>query len=133
MPATRSRPNACSLRGVREVLFLVGKDDAVLWADWSTSAFALPDSRARWEKIWALRAEIVEIAHTHPAGPLGFSWEDETTMTALESALARKIRFSVVAPKGMVVRQDGSDVIVDKEPWWTSILRTLSGMDNKEI
>lgn len=118
---------------MREVLFLVGKDESVLWADWSSSAFALPDSRTRWEKIWALRAELVEIAHTHPAGPLGFSWEDETTMKALESALARPIRFSVVAPSGMVVRQDGSDVIVDKEPWWTSILRTLSGMDsNKE-
>ena len=118
---------------MREVLFLVGRD-AVLWADWSASSIALPDTRERWEKIWSLRAELEEIVHTHPMGPLGFSHEDETTMAALESALARPIRFSVVAPDGMVVRQDGRDVRVEKEPWWTSILRTLSGMaDNKEI
>jgi hypothetical protein len=117
---------------MHEVLFLVGRDDAVLWADWSTSAVVLPDSRARWEKIWAQRTELVEIAHTHPVGPLGFSHEDETTMSALESALARPIRFSVVAPDGIVVRQDGRDVRVEKEPWWTSILRTLSGMERHE-
>jgi hypothetical protein len=113
---------------VREVLFLIGKNDSVLWADASNSPAALPDTRERWEKIWALRAEIEEIAHTHPIGPLGFSYEDETTMSALTSALAKPIRFSVVAPDGMVLRQDGKDVRVEKEPWWTSILRTLSGM-----
>jgi len=119
---------------VREVLFLIGRNESVLWADASNSSTALPDTRERWEKIWSVRAELDEIAHTHPVGPLGFSHEDETTMAALGSALATPIRFSVVAPNGMVVRQDGSDVRVEKEPWWTSILRTLSGMaDDKEI
>ena len=116
---------------MREVLFLIGKNESVLWADASNSSVALPDTRERWEKIWALREEIVEIAHTHPIGPLAFSHEDETTMAALGSALAKPLRFSVVAPDGMVVRQDDKDVRVEQEPWWTSILRTLSGMGGK--
>lgn len=49
-------------------------------------------------------------------------------MAALATALAKPLRFSVVAPDGMVVRQDDKDVRVDKEPWWTTILRSLSGM-----
>jgi hypothetical protein len=113
---------------VREVLFLIGKGDVVLWADAGTSSVALPDSRKRWEKIWELREELIEITHTHPVGPLGFSHEDETTMDALTTALARSLRFSVVAPSGMIVRQGGTDAIVEQEPWWTSILRALSGM-----
>ncbi len=116
---------------MREVLFLIGKGDSVLWADASNSSVALPDTRERWEKIWTLRTELEEIAHTHPIGPLAFSHEDETTMSALTSALARSVCFSVVAPDGMVRRQDGADVRVEKEPWWTSILRNLSGMSGR--
>jgi hypothetical protein len=114
------------MHAVREVLFLVGRGGAVLWADTSTSAAVLPDSRARWEKIWELKDELEEIAHSHPAGPLGFSHEDETTMSALASALGRPLRFSVVAPEGMVARQGGADVRVEQEPWWAALLRDAS-------
>lgn len=115
-------------RAVREVLFLIGRGGAVLWSDVSTSPSALPDSRARWERIWALRDELEEIAHSHPVGPLGFSREDETTMAALESALGRALRFSVVAPDGMVARQAGVEARVEQEPWWASLLREASRM-----
>jgi hypothetical protein len=112
----------------REVCLLIGRDGAVLWRDASDSPVWLPDSRARWEAIWRLRDELEEIAHSHPVGPLGFSAEDETTMAALTEALGRPVRFSVVAPDGMVVREDGRDILVTREPAWAAILRSGSGM-----
>lgn len=115
----------------REVCFLVGRGGAVLWCDAGASAAALPDSRARWERIWALRAELEEIAHSHPVGPLAFSHEDATTMAALGTALGRDLAFSVVAPSGMVRRQGGVEARVDEEPFWADLLRAASGMAPK--
>lgn len=112
---------------MREVCLLIGPDDAILWADVGSVA-ALPDSRARWEAIWSNRERLVEIAHSHPHGPRAFSHEDETTMTALRDALGRELVFSVVAPKGMVRRQAGADVVVQGEPYWATLLRLASGM-----
>ncbi len=75
-----------------------------------------------------IREAIEEIAHSHPVGPLGFSAEDETTMAALTEALGRPVRFSVVAPDGMVMRENGRDVRVTEEPCWAGRLRVDSGM-----
>lgn len=123
---------------MREVFFLIGERDAVLWSDASNSAVHLPDSRARWEAIWSRREQIVELAHSHPVGPLAFSREDETTMRALVSALGRPLLFSVIAPGGMIrrrelveetgPREDPTDDLVEEEPWWASLLRLASGM-----
>ena len=115
----------------REVCFLIGRDDTILWADLGGTAAAMPDSRARWEAIWERRDRITEIAHSHPIGPLAFSHEDQTTMDALELALGRAIRFSVVAPDGMIVKEGASaeTVHVKEEPWWAELLRALSGME----
>ncbi|WP_342379566.1 Mov34/MPN/PAD-1 family protein [Myxococcus stipitatus] len=112
----------------QEVCLLIGRDETVLWCDASDSPVLLPDSRERWEAIWRWRHELVEVAHSHPEGPLGFSAEDETTMAALTQALGRAPRFSVVAPEGMVARVEGKDVPVSEEPWWTEPLREASGM-----
>lgn len=130
---------------MREVFFLIGDGDAVLWSDASESPVALPDSRARWEAIWSRRASIVEIAHSHPIGPLAFSAEDESTMEALVSALGRSVVFSVVAPTGMLRRDIPRDEHsaapnveessaraprtwrVSPEPWWAALLRLASG------
>lgn len=112
----------------REVFFLIGRDGALLWSDASDSPSALPDSRARWEAIWKHKHELEELAHSHPAGPLAFSHEDETTMEALESALGKKLRFTVVAPNGMIVRTKAGSERVDPEPWWSALLRLASGM-----
>ena len=114
----------------REVCFLVAADGRVLWSDASDSPVALPDSRSRWEAIWGHRAELHEIAHTHPVGPLAFSGEDRTTMEALTSALGRAVRFSVVAPAGYLLRDEqGTEAKDGPEPAWTAELRRLSGMD----
>jgi Prokaryotic homologs of the JAB domain len=113
---------------LREVCFLIGVDDQVLWSDASASPVALADSRARWEAIWRLRDQLVEIAHSHPVGPLAFSLEDETTMAALAAALAHTPRFSIVAPTGMLVRVDGNDQRLTEEPPWAARLRQASGM-----
>ena len=117
----------------REVCLLIGREGTVLWSDESDSPLLLPDSRERWEAIWQLRAELEEVAHSHPEGPLGFSTEDESTMSALTSALGRPLRFSVVAPGGMVARVDGRDVLVVQEPWWAEPLRRASGMRHEPL
>jgi hypothetical protein len=113
---------------MREVCFLIGKGGAILWSDTGPSAVALPDSRARWEAIWNRKDDLEEIAHSHPIGPLAFSNEDETTMEALNSALGRALVFSVVAPDGMIRREQNRDVLVKEEPWWTRLLRLASGV-----
>ncbi|MBU8894275.1 hypothetical protein KRR26_01590 [Corallococcus sp. M34] len=113
---------------LREVCALIGRGGVVLWSDASNNPVLLPDSRTRWEAIWRLRAELVEIAHSHPVGPRGFSHEDETTMRALTEALGRAVRFSVVAPDGMVARIGGEDVHLALEPEWAAWLRRASGM-----
>jgi hypothetical protein len=116
-----------------EVFFLIGPDDAVLYIDESDSTSRLPDSRTRWEAIWCERERLVEIAHSHPHGPLGFSEEDESTMAALTTALGRRLTFSVVTPTAMVRREQdpgntGTDVVVSIEPPWAATLRSHSQM-----
>lgn len=118
---------------MREVCFLIGAGDQVLWSDAGQSPLALPDSRARWEAIWRLRDQLVEVAHSHPVGPLAFSQEDETTMAALLAALGRALRFSVVAPAGMRARIEGRDELVAVEPPWAARLRLESGMTEREV
>jgi hypothetical protein len=112
----------------REVCLLIGKDGSILWSDASTTPLALPDRRERWEAIWSRRAELAQIVHSHPFGPRGFSHEDETTMEALDTALGRKLRYAVLAPDGLFVREDGKDFASDEQPWWTTLLRLASGM-----
>ena len=116
----------------REVCFLIGAGGAILWADASNSPMALPDSRTRWEAIWSRRGELVEIAHSHPNGPAAFSREDETTMEALDSALGRAVRFSVVAPRVTIAREGSRVIEVVPEPWWAALLRLASGMKMQE-
>ena len=113
----------------REVCFLVGKGGAILWADASDDPAALPDSRARWEAIWRHRDEIEVIAHSHPVGPAAFSAEDLSTMEALDSALGRAVRYSVVAPRVTIMREGSSPTSeLIPEPWWAALLRLASGM-----
>lgn len=119
---------------LREVCFLIGENDVVLWSDASQSPTALPDSRARWEAISSRRESIVEVAHTHPLGGAAFSREDETTMVALDAALGRRLCYSIVTPSVMVRRtaaegdEQPGDVVVEAEPWWTALIRSASGI-----
>jgi hypothetical protein len=112
----------------REVCLLITRSGTIVWSDAGTSAAALPDSRARWDAIWTNRAELAEIVHSHPIGPRAFSYEDETTMAALDAALGRALRFSVLAPEGLVVRDGGKVFESDENPWWAELLRLASGM-----
>ena len=112
----------------REVCFLIGANDTVLWSDASTSPLALPDSRERWEAIWQRRAELVEIAHSHPLGPEQFSMEDITTMRALDDALGKGCRFSLVTPTQYLVRGERDVAVVASPPPWVAALRTASGL-----
>ncbi|MFO0739999.1 MAG: Mov34/MPN/PAD-1 family protein [Labilithrix sp.] len=112
---------------MREVFFLIGAGGEVLWSDASDSPVLLPDSRARWEAIWTRREAIVEIAHSHPVGPLAFSRTDETTMVALRSGLGRDYVFTVVAPNGVIRTFGGvTEIVHGPEPDWVHHLRTAS-------
>jgi hypothetical protein len=117
---------------MREVCLLVDRGGAVLWADASNNAAALPDSRARWEAIWSHRDELDVIAHSHPVGPAAFSAEDESTMQAIDSALGRSLRYCVVAPRVTIARTGERDERVDPEPWWADLLRLASGMRKED-
>jgi hypothetical protein len=112
----------------REVCLVIGRGGAILWADASDRADALPDSRARWEAIWTHRDELEAIAHSHPAGPAAFSAEDESTMQAIDHALGRAVRYCVVAPGRMIARTGAEFEVVIPEPWWAGWLRLASGM-----
>ena len=116
---------------MREVCLLISKEGAILWSDASTTPWALPDSRARWEAIWGHRAQLAEIAHSHPGGPLDFSEVDRETMVGIDAALGRRLRYSVVAPEGVVVRTEaGLQGVLEpeREAWWVPLLRLASGM-----
>ena len=116
---------------MREVFFLIDADGNVLWSDASDSPVLLPDSRARWEAIWSRRDAIVEIAHSHPVGPLAFSRTDETTMSALRSGLGRDYVFAVVAPNGVIRSFGGvTEIVYGPEPEWVGALRAASRMHN---
>lgn len=112
----------------REVCFLLGEGGEVLWSDASDSPTALPDSRARWEAIWSRRAVLAELAHSHPLGPDDFSEEDRTTMAALDSALGRRLRYSLVTPSGYFVRGEHGAAVATPEPPWVGALRRASGL-----
>ncbi|MGV3622917.1 MAG: hypothetical protein ACO1OB_19010 [Archangium sp.] len=112
----------------REVFFLIGEGGVVLWSDASTSPLALPDSRARWEAIWSRRDELHELAHSHPLGPDEFSHEDLTTMHALDAALGRRLRFSLVTPSGYFVRDENDEAKAATAPTWAAALLTASGL-----
>ena len=113
---------------VREVCYLIGADGEVLWCDDGTK-HTLPDSRRRWEAIWTRRSELTEIAHTHPSGPLAFSYEDRTTMQAVWAALGHDIVFSVVTPAGMIRISAGRECErVSEEPAWVKAIRFASGL-----
>ena len=111
---------------LREVCFLIGRDDVVLWSDASDRPDALPDSRERWEAIWRYRDELVEIAHSHPRGPLAFSSEDVTTFEAIDAALGRALRYTIVTPGGVL-----RTTMEAGEPPWASDLRRASGLDER--
>jgi hypothetical protein len=112
-----------------EVCFLVSDDGALLWADRSDSPIALPDSRIRWLEIWRHRDRLAEISHSHPSGLARFSAEDESTMAALDEALGRPLKYSVVTAEVMLTRwPDDTRSRHRSEPWWTGLLRAASGM-----
>jgi hypothetical protein len=113
---------------MREVCLLISRSGAVLWSDAGSSAAALPDSRDRWEAIWGHREQLAEVVHSHPVGPRAFSHEDETAIAALDAALGRPRRFSVLAPDGLVVRDGGRTFESAEQPWWAELLRLASGM-----
>jgi len=117
----------------REVCFLIGEGDVLLYADYSESPTALPDAQKRWQEIWDNRHQLIEIAHSHPLGGSNFSQEDETTMAALDLALGKSVCYSVVSPDEMRLRDGNKETIVEQEPWWANLMRVASGINPESI
>jgi hypothetical protein len=117
-----------------EVCFLLDADGRILWQDASGDPAALPDSRDRWSAIWAHRAVLAEVAHSHPGGPLAFSAQDGTTMEAVDAALGRPLAYSVVTADNLLRRlPDGRTLVVVPEPAWVAELRDTSGMARADM
>ena len=112
---------------MREVCFiLVG--DRILRVYFG-SRTSIPDSQERWQIIWDHRAEITEIAHSHPGDFLDFSSEDLTTMQAVEAGLERNLIWSIITKDGFLSRADGKDTPRTDSPWWLELIRKLSYLE----
>jgi hypothetical protein len=109
---------------MREVCFLLVEDKIL--RIYFGSATRIPDSRERWETIWAHRQEITEIAHSHPGEFLDFSQEDLTTMEAVESGTGKVFTWSIITQTGFLSRREKEDILRTDSPWWVECLRTLS-------
>ena len=104
---------------MREVCFLVVRDK-ILRAYFG-SATSIPDERERWETIWEHRHEITEIVHSHPGEFLDFSYEDLTTMEAVEAGTGKTFTWSIVTKTGFRSRKDGKDHLREDSPWWPPV------------
>ena len=109
---------------MKEVCFVLSRDAIVRISIGSRAA--IPDSRARWGAIWENREILTEVVHTHPGGLLRFSEEDLTTMEAVEAALGKPLRWSMVTEGEFLTRFDGEDCNRDDDPWWLPVLREIS-------
>jgi len=109
---------------MREVCFIL-VEDKILRAYFGSQT-RIPDLAERWQTIWTHRNEITEIAHSHPGKFLDFSYEDLTTMEAVEAGTGKKFVWSLVTKTGFVSRKQGRDLHREDDPWWLAFLRTLS-------
>lgn len=102
------------------------------------SATFVDGGQAAWAAMWDNRAELGDVAHTHPYGPDTFSSIDESSMSAIATGLGRSVRFWVLSPRWTVLRvvhpggRSESDVRyapgADNEPYWAVRLRWESCM-----
>ncbi len=113
---------------MKELCFLLGPDEVLLWSDLRGTVNRMEDQRDRWDRIWQFKESLVEIAHCHPCGLLAFSYEDETTMEAIDAALGRALRYSVVTPDRVLLRAEGAEQIMLNDPWWAPLMRQAAGM-----
>lgn len=109
---------------MREVCFIL-VENKILRAYFGSETL-IPDLRERWEVIWAHRAEITEIAHTHPGGFLDFSGEDLSTMEAVEAGTGRQFTWSIITRTGFLSRKGAKTANRQHKPWWVDLIRLLS-------
>lgn len=77
-----------------EAALVLDRAGAVLYrhAPAGRTSVALPDSRDLWKVLWAHRAVLGGVAHTHPgAGVAAPSVEDRTTFAACEAGLGARL------------------------------------------
>jgi hypothetical protein len=114
----------------REVVAVVGPGGEVL--RWSAGAeAAVPDDRGLWECLWAARAGLLGVAHSHPgAGPTTPSSEDLSTFAACEAGLGRRLRWWIATQDAVIAvewtgpgRTDYGAVPPGPTPWLDELRR----------
>jgi hypothetical protein len=71
------------------------------------------------------------ISRTYQSARSATVIDSPTTNSRDPPSVGRRIRFSIVAPGGMLARIDGSDRMIADEPGWAAALRSDSGMDGE--
>ena len=134
--ARRSRTITSTSRGterrMREVCFLIGRGDAILWADASDSPAALPGlARALGSDLAAPRRARGDRALA-PDGPRARSPPRISRRCARSTARsAARMRYCVVAPRITIARlATAATPRSAPEPWWAGLLRLASGMQH---
>lgn len=132
----RRRPEGQSVP--HEVFGVYARSGRCLHMHHGDSAAYVDGGQAAWAAMWDNRAELGDVAHTHPHGPDTFSAIDESSMSAIATGLGRSVRFWVLSPRWTVLRvvhpggRSESDVRydpgADNEPCWAAQLRWESRM-----
>ena len=118
-------PPACvRIAMQREVCFLIGARRTVLWSDASDEPRGAAGlARALGGHLAAPRAARGDL----PTATRSARWPSRRGRDhhgGAGEALGRTLRFSVVAPDGMVLRlPDGTVQPHEGEPWWAALLR----------
>jgi proteasome lid subunit RPN8/RPN11 len=125
-----------------EAAVVVGLDGSPL--HWHSppdrTSVAIPDSAAFWNVLWEHRDNLAGVAHSHPGSGLPTpSHEDETTFSAIEAALGRRLSWWITSTDRVIVLRwkgpapllyRGREVDPASEPCiWLEGLRTLSSYD----
>lgn len=132
----RRRPGGSS--APHEVFGVYARSGRCLHMHHGDSASFVDGGQAAWGAMWNNRADLGDVAHTHPHGPDTFSSIDESSMSAIATGLGRSVRFWVLSPRWTVLRvvhpggRSESDVRyepgADNEPCWAARLRWESRM-----
>lgn len=118
-----------------EHAFVIGADGAVLHhhAPPARTAVSLPDSRDLWLVLWAHRAIVAGVAHTHPGGGRPSpSREDLTTFAAVEAGLGRRLVWWIATADAVAAFAWGgpdrfgyTEVPLGEMPWLPALRATL--------
>jgi len=76
------------------------------------SGVYIPDSRSLWDILWDNRERLGGVAHTHPFyGHPGPSQTDETTFSAVERGLGKRLLWPIVTFNEVAIYQWDPEIV----------------------